>query len=328
MPDIKIRSELLASNEIQKILFQLLIGSFGANKSYWSGTKEASSLDFMNLVNDLGIVSRAEDNNEEVDDAVKQRIFTALIKLHNTSNLPKESIIAEYVAIFCVIETNNHAVQNERLRLEYTIHQRPAGDCFPTTQRLLKDLLALYVDSTDKKIKDNIRYMIQQSSAKNTYIKDISDTLIGILIRKKLITAEEWEEKPILNSMPKKTETVSEPKSSEEALLQKVAQIKEKLQVMKPVDDPKEKFILEHKRLFAEDKKGVFAWFRTTKLTDYNDWSLKDILQHAKDHNNRSRQACVKLGWMNSDGTLKAEDSVPEDVKNAYHSDDQTPTLR
>lgn len=84
---------------------------------------------------------------------------------------------------------------------------------------------------------------------------------------------------------------------------------------------PKEQFLAEHGRLFDNSKKGIFGIFRTTNLDE--NMNLKQILQYAKENNNRSRQACINLGWMKKDGTLNSDNpNLPTEVSDAYEANE------
>lgn len=84
---------------------------------------------------------------------------------------------------------------------------------------------------------------------------------------------------------------------------------------------PKQQFLDEHEKLFVKSKKGIFEKFRNTNLD--KDMNLSQILQYAKDNNNRSRKACIKLGWMKIDGTLNEQNpNLPSEVRDAYPKSD------
>jgi len=100
-----------------------------------------------------------------------------------------------------------------------------------------------------------------------------------------------------------------------------ISYFKRKVQEAKPErTDLAGEFSVEHKRLFDKSKAGIFGFLRKTNLKA--DSLLSDILQYAKDNNNRSRQACVNLGWMNIDGTLAT--GAPEEIKLLYQGDENT----
>lgn len=82
-------------------------------------------------------------------------------------------------------------------------------------------------------------------------------------------------------------------------------------------EDCRQLFLATHNQLFSKDKAGFFGKLRRTKVSE-ND-SLGEILERAKDKNNRSRKVCIELGWMNKDGTLSAK--APEPVVNQYPND-------
>ncbi|STX29237.1 cysteine protease domain, YopT-type [Legionella beliardensis] len=85
-----------------------------------------------------------------------------------------------------------------------------------------------------------------------------------------------------------------------------------------------EAFQAEHRRLFTKDKDGFFSKWYKTELK--NDWELSDYLKHAKENNNRSREAFVNLNWMNKDGTLT--ENAPEEILEAYFSMDDPLQLK
>lgn len=68
------------------------------------------------------------------------------------------------------------------------------------------------------------------------------------------------------------------------------------------VDQLKKFFHIYHGQMFKDSKQGFFGCFRNTKIKD--NMSLKDIIDHAKHANNRSRQACIQLGWMDGKGVV------------------------
>ncbi|MDI9818602.1 MULTISPECIES: hypothetical protein [unclassified Legionella] len=89
--------------------------------------------------------------------------------------------------------------------------------------------------------------------------------------------------------------------------------------------DSKIQFITAHQALLMEEKSVcLVGMFRRTNVNYYQD--LSEIIKHAQTSNNRSRQVCVSLGWMNRDGSLTNE--APNDVKAAAKKDDSTPTAR
>ena len=78
-----------------------------------------------------------------------------------------------------------------------------------------------------------------------------------------------------------------------------------------------DQFLREHTRLFNESKSGILGVFRKTTLDKIS--SLAEILQYAKENDNRSRQACINLGWMNKDGALNTKNSdLPQEIKDSY----------
>jgi hypothetical protein len=82
----------------------------------------------------------------------------------------------------------------------------------------------------------------------------------------------------------------------------------------------KQKFLDVHTKLYNESKKGFFGYFRNTNLKKES--SLEEIIHYARDNNNRSRQACIKLGWMKKDGSLNTNNpDLPEKIRQAYSSD-------
>lgn len=67
-------------------------------------------------------------------------------------------------------------------------------------------------------------------------------------------------------------------------------------------EDPCKLFFEKHRALFAKSKNSCCGFFRKTKVSP--SWSIEEIIQHARQNNNRSREACVQLGWIKRDGTL------------------------
>lgn len=96
---------------------------------------------------------------------------------------------------------------------------------------------------------------------------------------------------------------------------------KKQLADIRSTMSPIELFREEHKKLFDKSKAGFGGYFRNTKLTSKMD--LTQIIEHAKNHDNRSRQACINLGWMDKNGTLNkdtVERPIPQEVQDAYAS--------
>lgn len=83
---------------------------------------------------------------------------------------------------------------------------------------------------------------------------------------------------------------------------------------------PMDKFRKVHKIFFEMSTIGFFRGFRKTKVDKDEPWILEQVLQHAKNGNNRSRAACVELGWLTKDGQLNREnkDEIPDEVITAY----------
>lgn len=75
-------------------------------------------------------------------------------------------------------------------------------------------------------------------------------------------------------------------------------------------------FLAEHDKLFKKDK-SIYGFFSSTKVN--KDWDIYKIIEHAKKHNNRSREVCVKLKWMEKDGTLTTQ--APNVVKREFAKD-------
>ena len=82
--------------------------------------------------------------------------------------------------------------------------------------------------------------------------------------------------------------------------------------------EAKDSFTIRHDELFKEAKSGFFGFFRNTKLNP--DWSLKEIIEHGMAYDNRTRQVCVEMGWLNKTGDLSenAPDFIKEEVRANY----------
>lgn len=77
-----------------------------------------------------------------------------------------------------------------------------------------------------------------------------------------------------------------------------------------------QQFFREHAHKLHYDRNRFLGYFRTLTNIDKN-WDLGSILEHAYKNNNRSREVCIKLGWLNSEGLLN-EKMAPQVVKDAY----------
>jgi hypothetical protein len=74
-----------------------------------------------------------------------------------------------------------------------------------------------------------------------------------------------------------------------------------------------EKFMITHTALFQASRKvWVLGWFRRTQLP-FNP-TLKMVLGHAANANNRSRRVCRHFGWLRRDGHL--DNNAPQLIKN------------
>jgi hypothetical protein len=96
-----------------------------------------------------------------------------------------------------------------------------------------------------------------------------------------------------------------------------VTKYKQELNVMKTdtVDGSSmQQFFNEHARLLLRDRKAPFGSWRETTITDKRKqgMDLSEIVEHAMESKNRSRQAFINLGWMKKDGTLTKD--APKDV--------------
>lgn len=99
----------------------------------------------------------------------------------------------------------------------------------------------------------------------------------------------------------------------------------------------RDQFINEHKRLFDEQKKKLGGWFRHSiylenkcgdilrrfkllgnSIKDYHNISLESILSHATEANNRSRQVCMNLGWLDKKGNLTKK--APQEIVDNHPS--------
>ena len=88
----------------------------------------------------------------------------------------------------------------------------------------------------------------------------------------------------------------------------------------------KQKFINAHTALFNKQKSEFGACLRNSiyfnralKKLDYTKNSLENILAHAVNNNNRSRQVCINLGWLDKNGNLNnSKTKLPEAIKQLY----------
>lgn len=69
----------------------------------------------------------------------------------------------------------------------------------------------------------------------------------------------------------------------------------------------------EHNRLFEKSKNSFLGGWRKTGIQP--NWELSDYLKHAQEHNNRSRQAFINLGWMDKNGSLTEQ--APKDLRDS-----------
>ncbi|KTD82291.1 hypothetical protein [Legionella waltersii] len=96
-----------------------------------------------------------------------------------------------------------------------------------------------------------------------------------------------------------------------------VTQFKQQLTEIKPAtvnESYQQQFFREHARLLALDRQAPFGSWRKTTITEDSkqQMSLSEIVEHAMESKNRSRQACINLGWMKKDGTIA--DTAPKEV--------------
>lgn len=68
--------------------------------------------------------------------------------------------------------------------------------------------------------------------------------------------------------------------------------------------------ILKH---YNQSLSRLTTWFGLTKNNLKEDWTLRQIIAHGLEADNRTRAACVSLGWLTQDGKLK--DTAPDVVK-------------
>ncbi|STX27989.1 serine/threonine-protein kinase [Legionella beliardensis] len=82
-----------------------------------------------------------------------------------------------------------------------------------------------------------------------------------------------------------------------------------------------------HAKLFHNYHSNLLkkiSFFKQTQIKGSE--GLAEILAHAKEKNNRSREVCVKLNWLNQDGTLA--DNAPYQISEAYPKHSKTYSLR
>lgn len=75
----------------------------------------------------------------------------------------------------------------------------------------------------------------------------------------------------------------------------------------------RKQFLKKHSDLCKSES---FQFFRSTEVSEK--LCLRDILKHAHENDNRSREVCIDLGWMNQDGTLK--EGAPLEIR-AIHDE-------
>lgn len=93
-----------------------------------------------------------------------------------------------------------------------------------------------------------------------------------------------------------------------------------------PLQDPikplETQFHQTHTALFTQERRGFFGVLRKTSVK--SNWDLSQIIQHAKNENNRSRRACISLGWLDKDGRLSVD--APKEVQDTYNKCIEPPT--
>ncbi|WED42041.1 endonuclease/exonuclease/phosphatase family protein [Legionella cardiaca] len=85
------------------------------------------------------------------------------------------------------------------------------------------------------------------------------------------------------------------------------------------VESAKEDFYSKHNELYKEQRAHcLWGFFRNTKIKP--SMSLQEIISHAQSSNNRSREVCVSLGWMNNKGKLtpQIEALIEEENKQVF----------
>jgi hypothetical protein len=90
-------------------------------------------------------------------------------------------------------------------------------------------------------------------------------------------------------------------------------------------EELKGRFIEQHKALYNQQKAQLGGFFRRTVYVnkkgqlDYNKMTLTEILQHAIKNNNRSRQVCFEIGWLDLKGNLLIN-SAPPHIKELFNN--------
>ena len=91
-------------------------------------------------------------------------------------------------------------------------------------------------------------------------------------------------------------------------------------------------FINQHKALYTQQKAQWDGFFRRTVYVDgqghldYSNMNLTEILQHAIKNNNRSRQACSDIKWLDLKGNLI--DTAPQHIKDLFNNIQSTSTKK
>lgn len=78
-------------------------------------------------------------------------------------------------------------------------------------------------------------------------------------------------------------------------------------------------FLESHTQKLQSDKES----FSIRRTVVKQDWNLEQILQHATSYDNRSRQVCEQLGWLDRDGTVKID--APEIIQSTIRSFNNSP---
>ncbi len=116
---------------------------------------------------------------------------------------------------------------------------------------------------------------------------------MGNWVKQSFDVLQEWLPSPLIGLVQSHQNQVTTQEFSEFIPFKNKAESEQKA---------KTDFLKCYDALYAKDKKGCFGFFRTSQLN--RAWSLKEILDHGVNHNNRTRKICLALGWLDPKGQL------------------------
>lgn len=177
--------------------------------------------------------------------------------------------------------------------------------------QFVHDIPKLYLTVT-KNVLDNTLHPLLQSFLIDSVIEIVKAYLLDELLTEVISKTQNqlWTYK--VASEFGKLESQSETKSS--WLSSNVNS-----QKMHNINLARSQFSAEYKKI------SQITFFKITIKTDYTShyqvsWSLYQIMDHAKKHNDKVRIACQNLGWVDPDGNLRQDRPLPEAVVDTYNA--------